>query len=512
MASAQEESGNPLNMLFLMTDQHRIDTLGCYGNTCGTSPHLDQLAADATVFDRAYTPSAICTPARASLLTGLHPFEHGLLSNYEWNSGHREELPDGLPTFSAALAERGYRLGHLGKWHVGKERGPGFYGFEGPHFAGALNPFDDPGYLAWLKEQGQPPVRITEPVFTTQPDGSTGHLIAGVCGQPTEATFEAYLADLTIDQLRRFAAGPGSTSAAPFFLACSFFGPHLPYVIPRRWYELIDPGGIDLSPSFAETFHGKPSVQEVYARYWATDSFSLDQWRRLTAIYWGYVAMIDHQIGRILNVLGELGLTDSTAVMFTADHGEFTGAHRLNDKGPAMYEDIYRIPAIVRLPGGRGRRCGAFTSLLDLTATILDLAHAPAGQVRGASLLPWVRGEQPANWRQDILCEFHGHHFPYAQRMLANRQWKYVANPEGTDELYDLRADPYELNNVIDVPAHREQLQRMRLRMYAQLIERGDKFAQWLAFAGDIPPEQRLLPSTAIERFVDTHTPTTPRS
>ncbi|MFB9165981.1 sulfatase-like hydrolase/transferase [Arthrobacter psychrochitiniphilus] len=495
------------NMLFLMTDQQRIDTLGCYGNTSQHTPNLDRLAARGTTFDRAYTPTAICTPARASLLTGLQPFEHGLLANYEWNSGHREELPDGLPTFSAALTEQGYRLGHVGKWHVGKDRGPDYYGFEGIHLPGALNVFDDPGYEGWLKANGYPDFHISNPVYTTRADGSQGHLIAGVTDQPTEATFEAFLADQTIAKLREFAAGAlqeesGAEDGTPFFLSCHIFGPHLPYLIPQQWYDMVDPSTIELPGSFAETFHGKPMVQQAYAEYWSTDCFTVDEWKKLTAVYWGYVAMIDHEIGRILDVLDELGLTDNTAVMFTADHGEFTGAHRLNDKGPAMYEDIYRIPAILSLPGEQERREDRFISLLDFTATFHDIAGADASGVRGRSLLPLAHGEDVEGWRENILCEFHGHHFPYAQRMIRNKEVKYIANPEGIDEFYDMIADPDELTNVINVPIYKDRVSTMRRAMYRQLVERGDKFAQWLAFAGDIPAHERVRPATAVERFI----------
>lgn len=518
LPTAGQTSGKPRNILFLMTDQQRTDTLGCYGNTTGHTPHLDALAARGTTFDRAYTPTAICTPARASLLTGLQPFEHGLLANYEWNSGHREELPEGSPTFSAALAGQGYRLGHVGKWHVGRHRGPEFYGFAGEHLPGALNVFDDPGYTRWLAGNGFPEFHISDPIYTTRADGSQGHLIAGVTDQPTEATFEAYLADQTIAKLREFAVGRSGTQAEgtqtpgvdpagtdptePFFLSCHIFGPHLPYLIPRQWYDLVDPSAVELPGSFAETFNGKPLIQQTYANYWSTDCFSVEQWKKITAVYWGYVAMIDHQIGRILAVLDELGLTDSTAVMFTADHGEFTGAHRLNDKGPAMYEDIYRIPAIVAVPGGGGRHNDDFVSLIDFTATFVDIAGGDVSGIRGASLLPLAAGTTPAGWRQDILCEFHGHHFPYAQRMLRDRDFKYIANPEGLDEFYDLHADPDELNNVINVPAYRDNVRSLRRNMYRQLIARGDKFAQWLAFAGDIPENERIRPVTAVERFI----------
>lgn len=253
----------------------------------------------------------------------------------------------------------------------------------------------------------------------------------------------------------------------------------------------------------AETFANKPAVHRAYSAYWGADSFDDDQWRKLHAVYWGYVAMIDQQVGRILTAVEELGLHDSTAVFFTADHGEFTGAHRLNSKGPAMYEDIYRIPAILRVPGGpAGIRRTEFTTLMDFTATMLDLAGAPTGPCRGRSLLPLVRGQEIADWRREVVCEFHGLHFSYAQRMLRDERYKLVVNAEGIDELYDFELDPHELRNVIDVPIYAEVARDIRRRLYSELVRRGDRYAQWLAVMSEIPIAERVLPPLSPEELV----------
>lgn len=194
--------------------------------------------------------------------------------------------------------------------------------------------------------------------------------------------------------------------------------------------------------------------------------------------------MIDAEIGRVLDVLDELDQTDRTAVFFTADHGEFTGAHRLNDKGPAMYDDIYRIPGLLRVPGApAGRVDDHFTTLTDCTATILDLAGLdPSAAVDGSSLLPLVHGQEAADWRTDLVAEFHGHHFHYQQRMLRTPDFKLVVNPESVNELYDLRRDPHELTNVHEVPAYDQVRRDLSLRLYEALTARGDTvFAKWMA-------------------------------
>ncbi|WP_030824573.1 sulfatase-like hydrolase/transferase [Streptomyces hygroscopicus] len=470
-----------MNLLFLMTDQHRVDTLGCYGNPHVATPNLDRLAATGTRFDRCYTPTAICTPARASLLTGQAPFRHRLLANYERNVGYLEDLREDAFTFPRALAERDYQLGLIGKWHVGTHRNAASHGFDGPDLPGWHNPVDHPDYLAYLEERGLPRYRITDPVRGTTPNGNPGNLLAARLQQPVEATFEYYLATRTIEQLDRYAA-----DGRPFYLATHFFGPHLPYLLPDAYYDRYDPGLVELPPSIAETFEGKPPVQRNYSAHWTFDTMPIEVTRKLIAVYWGYVTLIDEQIGRILTRLDELGLTDDTSVFFTADHGEFTGAHRLHDKGPAMYEDIYRIPGIIRVPGQEPRVRREFVSLTDCTATILELAGCdPSPATDSRSLLPLVRGEHP-DWPKELLAEFHGHHFPYPQRMLREDRYKLVVNPESVNELYDLDADPHELSNRYEHPELAGVRRRMMRRLYDLLRERGDNFYHWMTPMYDI--------------------------
>jgi arylsulfatase A-like enzyme len=471
-----------VNFLFLMTDQHRVDTLGAYGNSQVSTPHLDELARTGTRFDRWYTPTAICTPARASLLTGQAPFRHKVLANHERNVGYLEDLPEGTFTFPEALREQGYNLGLVGKWHAGTEKTAADYGFDGPQLPGWHNPVENEDYLAYLKEHDLPPYEISDRIRGTLPNGGPGNLLAARLHQPLEATFEYYLATRTIELMRRYAA-----EGRPFYLATHFFGPHLPYIVPDEWFDLIDPATVELPKSIAETFEGKPPVQRNYSAHWTFDTMPIEVTRKLIAVYWGYVSMIDTQIGRILDAMRELGLQDSTSVFFTCDHGEFTGAHRLHDKGPAMYEDIYRTPGIVRIPGApAGQQRQEFVSLLDCTATILDLAGAPAeAAVDSRSLVPLVRGEHP-EWQQDIVGEFHGHHFPYPQRMLREDRYKLVVNPDSTNELYDLHLDPDELLNVYHHPELAPVRSRMLKRLYELLVARDDRFFHWMTSMYDV--------------------------
>lgn len=472
-----------LNILLVTTDQQRTDTLGTYGNEVVKTPNLDALAAQGTTFERAYTPTAICTPARASMITGLMPHQHNLLANYERNVGFQEELEpsDAVVPFSYPLRDAGYSVYNVGKWHVGKERGPNKFGFEGVHYPGWGQPVRHPDYERYLEERNLPPFRTSGEIRGTFPNGLPSNVIAGIYEGPIEGTFTYFLAEQAIEQLRE-AARAYRDDGKRFFLALQFFGPHLPYYLPKAYFDLYDPADVEPPAGFAETFENKPQVQRNYSAHWCGEQFSVDEWRKIIAIYWGYVTLIDEQVGRVLEALRKEGLEDSTAVGFTSDHGAFVGAHRLQDKGPAMYEDIYRIPFLMRFPDApTGQRRSEFVSLVDLAPTFLKLADAqvPESYV-GHDLSPLVRGESAPEWRRNIIAEFHGHHFPYPQRMIRSERSKLIVNPADINEFYDLEQDPAELENRIDDPRYKDERNRLYRELHQHLKAQDDNFYHWM--------------------------------
>ncbi len=195
------------------------------------------------------------------------------------------------------------------------------------------------------------------------------------------------------------------------------------------------------------------------------------------ARYYGFVTQIDAQIGRVLTALDELGLAESTAVLISTDHGEHAGAHGgVHDKEMLMYQETYHIPFMLRLPGQTApRRVAQPVSNIDLVPTLLDIAGiAPARDLDGLSLLPLLRGEPQPERAADVLCMFNGHHILYQSRMVTDGALKYIFNPTDRDELYDLRADPWELVNRIDDPAYAVELATMRARLGDHLARAGD--------------------------------------
>ena len=288
---------NVRNVLVIMTDQHRTDTIGCLGNPHAQTPVIDAMGESGFAFTHCFTPTAICTPARASLLTGKRPGKHQVLANPEWNIAYQVSIPKGTWTYTQELRDAGYNVGIVGKYHCGYNL-PDTFGADDDTYWGAENPVANEKYVAWLEANNLPPVRAHDLWRGKLPGGRDGHIIAARLDQPEEATFERFLADRAIEKLREYAAD-WKNSGQPFSLDVHFFGPHLPYFLPDEWFDLIDPDLVELPENFGDPLIGKPPIQENYATYWSTSSFTNEQWKKLIAVYWGYTAMIDYEIGRI---------------------------------------------------------------------------------------------------------------------------------------------------------------------------------------------------------------------
>ncbi len=468
------------NVLLVLTDQERYDCTAPDGPPVGT-PALDRLSSEGVRFERAYTPISICTSARASLLTGLYPHNHGMLNNCHGDDAVQANLPDELATFSEALAEAGYALTYTGKWHVGRDQVPGDFGFS--YLGGSDKHHDDidAEFKRYREELGVPrDVSLEEAIYTA---GEGGTLVAATTPVPLEATRAYFLAERTLEALDRHA------DTTPFFHRTDFLGPHHPYVVPEPYASMYDPEEIDPPESYAETFAGKPVVHEQYVAYRGVDDFGWETWAEVLAKYWGFVSMIDDQIDRILEGLEERGLAGETMVVHTADHGDFVGNHRQFNKGPLMYEDTYQIPLQVRWPGVTepGTVRDDPVSLVDLAPTFLEVADASIREdVDGRSLRPLLEGGSPADWPEAVFAEYHGDEFGlYSQRMVRTAQYKFVYNGPDRNELYDLEADPAELQNLIDHPDYAAVREDLAGRLTAWMDETDDPNSTW------VPPTLR---------------------
>ena len=471
------------NIVLIMTDQLRYDALGINNSPICRTPSLDKLARQGMRFTNAYTPCGLCTPARASVLTGRYPHKHGLVTNNDMYHAVREDLPDNEIGFSSLLRDGGWACGYAGKWHVGMKKLPSHFGFVGMDLPGYGNPGEL--YQEYLREHG-----LTTPEIVGETIGPPG--LSATLSGPVEATVPYFLGEYSIELLRQFAEQRQS-SGQPFLLWCNFWGPHTPYFCVEPYASMYDPHEIPPWLNYADPLEGKPALHRRFleAEFETSTQGPWEKWQPVVAKYWGRVTQIDAQIGRILEAIDRLGLAQDTVVIFTTDHGDSIGQHGgLFDKGPFMYEEVYHVPLIVRWPGHvtPDSRDENFVSLLDLMPTMLDLAGVPApANVDGRSILPLLVGQDSESWPDYLVAEWHGHRFLYSQRMIRWRHYKYVFNPGDVDELYDLDVDPHELHNRIDDQEYQDLREHLQARLLQHLTDSRDpiRLAAWDMLSAD---------------------------
>ena len=450
------------NLVLIMLDQLRPDCLGAYGSAICKSPRLDAVAAQGMRFDRAYTPTGICSPARASLFTGKYAHRHGILNNIHGPDAIATDLRPEETTFPALLRDAGYRTAYIGKWHVGKRRGPQEAGFTD---VGATDQHLERDLAAYRRQLGYDPdgpiysvdVSTDYPPLSSRADRPYLPFfpVMGHEPYPLEATPQGYFLASAISLLEKI-----SRDSRPFFCVLSFIGPHWPHVLPEPYWSMYDAAAIPSWTNFEEDFQDKPQAQQSSLRHYGVDHWDWKHWAPVVAAYYGSVTMHDEMVGRFIDVLDGIGDADNTLLFITADHGDSTGSHRLFNKGPWMYEEVYRLPLLARWPGvvAAGSHRLEYVSSMDLMSTMLEAAGVAKPEGAGsdsASLLPLLRGDPSPHWRQDLVAEFHGDEFGlYSQRMFHAGRYKFVFNPHAIDELYDLQVDPHELVNLAVDPGY----------------------------------------------------------
>jgi len=426
------------NQLVIVCDQLRYDAISANGYKLSKTPHIDALASTGMRFTNAFTCVGLCTPARTSLLTGLYPHNHQALSNNNQTACRYMLTPD-KRTFTRLLADNGYRLGYVGKWHVSTRDDPCRFGFE------KYVPLSE--YPKWREAAG----------YAWNPAFGSYHAPTGVKDDiPVEASRPHFLVDQAIELLRSYAEDPAHRS---WHLRLDFHGPHLPNVIPDPYASLYAPKKFEPWGNYGDTLEGKPWVQKQQLYNWDIQDWTWEQWQPIIAKYYGEVSLLDYEIGRILAELDRLGFAENTIVVCTADHGDMNAAHGMYDKGYSMYDEVYHVPLIVRWPGKTppGSVCDAFVNhFCDLMPTLLEAAGLPAPRdIDGHSLVPLLEGRLPSDWRQEMYAEFHGMQWGlYPQRMIRNNAFKFVFNFQDPNELYDLKRDPWEVHNVYRDPQY----------------------------------------------------------
>lgn len=471
-----------MNVLLFVTDEQRLEGVGAYGRSPVKTPCLDRLVQASTLFENSYTSCPVCTPARASILTGLYPHAHGMTANIHEMGCAIHEIPDSERLLSRRLQSIGYSCGYTGKWHLGTDwpfihnlepwwkiaadhalpSNRGFLGQDFPGHGGGGQEY--PGYQAWLKDKG-----ASHQVRPHKFDGEkiTGY---GILEGTADTTVSCFLADHTISLIDKFAA-----ENRPFFIWHNDWGPHGAHLVPQDYYDLYRDIDIPEWPNFRwAPPQGHPSIIKAVPQ---ASAFSWMDWADVLRHYYGFCTLIDEQFGRIVNHLEKAGVAEETLIVFCSDHGETLGSHGgLTDKGFSHFEEIQRIPLIVYDPRTRQKRiCESFASLLDIYPTICDYAGVTYDRqsVHGRSLRPLVEGRE-CIWRDTIFVEFFGlGHIGNTMITCRHEHWKYGWTAAGLDELYNLEEDPAETVNLIEEPNAQAVVSEMRRRMYVFMKESG---------------------------------------
>jgi len=470
VAAVAQQRRRP-NILHIQSDQQQWATIA--GRSECRTPNLNRLASQGMLFERAYTPSAVCCPSRAMTLSGAYHWHNGVYNQIHSSPSVKRDLDRDVVLYSQRLRDAGYRLGYVGKWHCSWVRTPADFGFHDlADVAGC-----DPRTLKQLNLNPDQAPRPKERLRAVQTrmfswPGSEPFVMWGHREGPEEATPEAYRTDCAIRMMRRFANG-----TQPWHLEVQYVEPHDPYMPLKKYLDGYDPRSIPVAKSFSDRFENKPGIHRRESETWG--QVTEEDFRQSRAHYYAYVEQLDAQIGRLLAALDESGQADNTLVVFTTDHGDTVGAHRMWIKGWIPYEECYRIPLIVRWPGRvqAGAKCDHLVQLQDLAHTYVEAAGARSlPYPDGRSLVQLLEEPQRADWSDDILCAYYGGEFLYTQRIAINRRWKYVFNGFDFDELYDLESDPEEMQNLAGAPGHRTQADDMRARLYELMNRFEDPF------------------------------------
>lgn len=457
------------NILWFCTDQQRRDSLGCYGSDFMQTPNIDRLAASGITFDACYCQAPSCTPSRSSFLTGRYA------STVHCEHNDEVRIPENERLLSKVLSENGYVCGLAGKLHLaavhpkyfpnGERRIDDGFGV----FNWAHDPYDKwptSQYQLWLADQGvacekQPIPDIPGEVYY---------------GMPSEYHHTKWCTDRAMAMIRK-----SHDHGTPFFFCCDVFDPHPPFDPPRDRYESMLER-LDSIPDCRYTegeLDSKPECQRKKHEATRYDFRAMDETQRkkVKAAYYAQVENIDIQVGRILDLLEELGELENTLIIYSADHGEMLGDHGMFTKGSFYYDELTRIPLIMSWKGHlpAGMRYSGLAEMVDIFPTVCDILGIEiSSRVQGRSMWPYLpEGKEMP--KQYALCQSTCH-----ASMLCSKEWKVVLFPHsGEGELYDLIRDPGEVNNLYDHPDYVEKKAEMLAALCARelaLAEPGARF------------------------------------
>lgn len=467
--------GGKPNFLVICCDQLQSYALACNGNPDIKTPNIDRLAREGCSFRRAYCNNSVCMPARATIMTGLYPRQHGCITN-------GTKLPENIPTLPQVLSRHGYRTHAVGKLHFqplfsrdsaeSHDRWmdgtitslpDNYYGFQSTDFIGGHVNYCFGDYTNELRRD-HPGVyeKYSRENALWRSEGMHQTWKMPV---PPELHYNTWIAEKTI----RFM---DENKENPFFVWCSFPDPHFPFAASEPYADMYDPSKLRICPTAFEPVDEPKTLQnrrDFFGKLYQFDEKSL---RETAAQYYGMITHVDDSIGKMLNAMEQSGLLENTIVVFLADHGEYLGSHHLIQKADWMVEELARVPMIWRVPGTlrAGKGSDSVVSQVDLVPTVLDYTgidasefdtrknfSAPPVLFPGRSLRPVLSGtdvleEKPAFLEYDE--DWHASGFYRVRTLIGSRYKLIVYTHTGGGQLFDLQTDPYERNDLWNSAEH----------------------------------------------------------
>lgn len=475
--SLQAQESEKKNLLFIITDQQRYDALGYAGNPVIQTPNLDRLAEQGAYFRNAYTPCAVCGPARSSILTGYSVESTGVKSNNETYYYDESEVMT-TPTFDEILAQNGYRTEYYGKWHALSARaevyenpvqiagngasvfGPGGQSHVWKDYLATVGSVPAPGDGEFVDGMSKWPYMVNpldryfgytweelqnQGLSHVQPDQH------GKLQLDKEHTLTAFQGRLALEAIERL-------QDSVFSITCSFHFPHSPMLAPEPWYGMYPVEEMVPPESINDDMANSPYVRSN-SRLNRTEYADPDKIKYMISEYYGLVSEIDHYVGQILDKLDELGIADKTMVIFVSDHGEMLGAHGMREKN-VFYEESAHIPLLIKNPGdiAPATTVDGYVSLIDLYPTILDYLDVDGPASEGKSLRGLIAGTDTVHGRY-VVTEWDRENNP--NYMVVKDGWKlmipYTIKSNVINAMYDLNTDPHEMNNLLGSNPDREQ-------------------------------------------------------
>jgi len=460
--------GDRPNVLIIITDQQQSKTV--LPNSICRMPAVNNLSKQSITFTRAYTPNAICSPTRASILTGLFPHSHGMYDCTHTVDKHRAEYDASLPTWIQILREAGYQTAYLGKWHVersGKLELFGFDHYEEPEEIDTLRK----SYQNYRQELGLPSSYNIIYGKKLGKNGYRNQWLYGVTDEPVYASRPYFIFSKAIEYIEK-----KLVPNKPWCMLVSTPEPHDPYIAHQEFYESYDFKDITPPINFEDKLLDKPNVLKRMQKVW-TD-LEWKDFAEITRCYYAVCSLIDSQVARLIEILKSKGYFDNTIIVYTSDHGDMMGGHRLLTKGVTPYEEVYKVPLIIRVPNLSldGNICDHIVNIGSLGPTILELTGCrPLPKTHFHSFKPLLKNPKLSDWEDRTFAEFHGQRYFFTQRILWDGYFKFIFNGFDYDELYNLEEDPGELYNLSNIAQYSGIKKDMIKKMWQIIRDTDDK-------------------------------------